>query len=63
VKGNTGVMIMLTVMLIMGATYKPEFGGETFRRIFMAYFTVHLLLTGPIVLKIERELSDKRFYD
>jgi hypothetical protein len=56
VKGNTGFLISVTVFSILGLAYDPVFGHAYFRTVLMMYLVGHLLVTGPSVLKIERDL-------
>ena len=56
-KGNTGMLVALTVLLGLGVIYDETFGSEVFRRTLLGYFTIHLLLIGVAVMKIEKDVS------
>jgi hypothetical protein len=56
VKGNTGLLISLTVLTLLGLFHDPVFGGEYFRSILCAYLAGHLLIVGPAIVKIKRDL-------
>lgn len=56
-KGNTGMIVGLTVLLGAGVLYNETFGSVFFRRALLTYFTIHLLLIGAAVMKIEKDFS------
>lgn len=56
-KGNTGMLVGLTVLLGVGLLYDETFGSEFFCRALLAYFAIHLLLIGVAVMKIEKDVS------
>lgn len=56
-KGNTGMLVGLTVLLGAGLLYDETFGRVFFRRALLGYFVIHLLLIGVAVMKIEKDVS------
>ena len=58
-KGNTGMLVALTVLLGVGVLYDETFGSVIFRRALLGYFTIHILLIGVAVMKIEKDYSAK----
>ena len=56
-KGNTGMIVGLTVLLGVGVLYDETFGSVFFCRALLGYFTIHLLLIGVAVMKIEKDFS------
>ena len=56
-KGNTGMMVGLSVLLGIGVFYDQRFGSVFFRRVLLGYFIIHLLLIGVAVMKIEKDTS------
>lgn len=52
-KGNTGMLLGLTVMLVMGIF--DEAFREFFPRALLVYFVIHFLLIGLTVTKIEKD--------
>lgn len=54
--GNTGMMAGHVVLISLGVVFDAKFGAEFFCRVLLAYFTIHLLILGVAVVKIERDL-------
>ena len=55
--GNTGMMVGHVVLISLGAFYDTWFGTELFCRALVGYFTIHLLILGAAVVKIENDLA------
>lgn len=55
--GNTGMMAGHVVLIGLGVLYDARFGAEFFCRALVAYSSIHLLILGFAVLKIESDLS------
>ena len=55
--GNTGMMVGYVVLISLGAFYDTWFGTELFCRALVGYFTIHLLILGAAVVKIENDLA------
>ncbi len=59
-RGNTGMLISAPLLLGLSVVYPDTFGSEIFRQLLIVYFTVHFLLTGVAVVKIDKDISARR---
>ncbi len=55
--GNTGILITLSVLLALSFLDEGGIVATSFQRLFMLYFSVHLLIVGAVVVKIENDLT------
>ena len=55
--GNTGMMVGHVVLISLGFFYDSRFGTAFFCRALTGYFTIHLLILGAAVVKIEADLA------
>lgn len=55
--GNTGMMIGLPVLLLIGRLVDQPFFAAAFDRVFLLYAAVHFLVAGPAIVKIDTELA------
>jgi len=55
--GNTGMMAGHVVLISLGVFYDSRFGTDFFCRALTGYFTIHLLILGAAVVKIETDLT------
>ena len=54
--GNTGMMVGHMVLMSLGVFYDAQFGTSVFCRTLASYTSIHFLILGFSVLKIERDL-------
>jgi len=57
VLGNTGMMIGLTVLFVLGLVYPERLEPADFSRFVLGYFAVHFLLTGIAIMQIELDFQ------
>ncbi|MBW2733010.1 MAG: hypothetical protein JRH20_11515 [Deltaproteobacteria bacterium] len=55
-KGNSGMMIGLVVFSLIGLFFDEAFGRGAFQGALVGYFSVHLLLVGVAMIKLERDI-------
>jgi len=58
--GNTGMITTLGVLLGLGLLSKEAFFIEFYQRLFMLYFSVHLLIVGAVMIKIENDFTEAK---
>lgn len=56
-RGNTGLLVMMPVLITLGVLFR---NAELFSRVLGIYSTIHFLLIGLSVLKIENDISAAR---
>ena len=54
--GNTGMMTGHVLLMGLGVLYDAQFGTEFFCRALVVYASIHFLILGFAVLKIERDI-------
>jgi len=57
--GNTGMMLSLSAVLVLGLLTEEAVITAFFHALFTLYFSVHLLIVGAVVIKIESDLRGK----
>ncbi|MBV1928006.1 MAG: hypothetical protein KUG81_00625, partial [Gammaproteobacteria bacterium] len=55
--GNTGMLFTLSLLLGLGVVSQLAGIVAAFQQLFMLYFSVHLLVVGVVVIKIEADIS------
>ncbi|MEZ0123289.1 MAG: hypothetical protein AB9Q22_07740 [Candidatus Reddybacter sp.] len=55
--GNSGMMVGHVVLISLGVFYDIKFGAAFFCSALVTYFSIHLLILGAAVVKIERDLT------
>ncbi len=58
--GNTGMLVVLSLLLGLGLLSQQGGVVVAFQQLFMLYFSVHLLIVGAVVTKIETDISTYR---
>ncbi len=56
-RGNTGLLIMAPIMLTLGHLFPHTFFVHAFERLLLVYFAIHLILTGPAIIKLEKDIE------
>jgi hypothetical protein len=58
--GNTGMIFTLSLLLGLGFILKEAALVISFQKLFVLYFSVHLLIVGAAVIKIENDITGYR---
>jgi len=58
--GNTGMFLTLSLLLVLGLVSQQASIIAAFEQLFMLYFSVHLLIVGAVVIKIEGDINTYR---
>ncbi|MGB5307181.1 MAG: hypothetical protein WBO57_13150, partial [Gammaproteobacteria bacterium] len=59
VAGNTVLLIWCPVLVGLDSLSSGSFGSDVFYFVLLGYFSIHLLFTGPTVVKINKDLADE----
>lgn len=56
-RGNTGMMVMPVVILILGGIFPASFLSGMYGKLIAAYTIIHMAITGAVIVLMEKDLQ------
>lgn len=57
--GNRGMLTAVVVLSVVGLLFPRSVGPAVFERVFLIYFAIHFLLTGPSVMIMSADYGER----